>query len=189
MLGVLGIVLSHRTGFPAAWDARVSNVQRLLIPALLGIAIGVVQSALDTQFHWTTLFAQDAGVAFNAPWPASPLFYTAGAIVVEVFYRLLPVPLLLWLISNVVLRGRAQTQIFWILAVLSSLLEPADQDLRELGHGASLTLVAPAFVIDLVLNLAQVVMFRRYGFVAAIATRVVFYVVWHVVYGNFICAC
>src|SRR6266568_2998513 len=46
VLGVLGIVLSHRTGFPAAWDARVSNVQRLLIPALLGIAIGVVQSAL-----------------------------------------------------------------------------------------------------------------------------------------------
>ena len=63
------------------------------------------------------------------------------------------------------------------------------EDLRELGNGASMTSVMAAFVPDLLLNLAQVVMFRRFGFVAAIATRVVFYLVWHVAYGNFVCGC
>jgi transcriptional regulator with XRE-family HTH domain len=38
-------------------------------------------------------------------------------------------------------------------------------------------------------NLAQAVMFRRYGFLAAIVTGVAMYLVWHVAYGNFICQC
>jgi hypothetical protein len=189
ILGSIGIVLAHRTGFPRAWDESVSVSRRLGVPALLGIAIGLLESALDMVTHWSTVMSYGAGGAFHAPWPGSPLFYTSGAVEVEVLYRLLTVPLLLWLISNLALRGRFQNQIFWILAVLSSLLEPMDQDLRELGNGAPPSAVAAAFVPDLLLNLAQVVMFRRYGFVAAIATRVVFYMVWHVAYGNFVCGC
>ena len=73
--------------------------------------------------------------------------------------------------------------------MLSSLIEPADQDLRVLDRGASWPMVASTFVPDLLLNLAQVVIFRRYGFLAAITTRVAFYMVWHVAYGNFLCAC
>ena len=34
------------------------------------------------------------------------------------------IPLLLWLISTVLLRNRAQTPVFWALALLSSALEP-----------------------------------------------------------------
>ena len=189
VLGFVGIVLSHRTGFPAAWDHEVTTRQRWLTPAVIGVALGCLQSGLDTVFHWTAFYTQIVGQAYNAPLPGSPLFYTSGAIVVEVFYRLLPVPLLLWLVSNVLLRGRGQSQIFWILAVLSSLIEPADQDLRVLDRGASWPMVASTFVPDLLLNLAQVVIFRKYGFLAAITTRVAFYMVWHVAYGNFICAC
>src|SRR5437016_11323701 len=55
VLGFLGIVLSHRTGFPAAWDANISNVQRLLVPAALGVATGALQSASDAVFGWTAL--------------------------------------------------------------------------------------------------------------------------------------
>ena len=72
---------------------------------------------------------------------------------------------------------------------LSSLLEPVSQDLPVLSKGVSLALVGSAFVPDLLLNLAQVIMFRKYGFVASIVTRIAFYLVWHVGYGNFICAC
>ena len=117
------------------------------------------------------------------------LFYPGGAILVEVVYRLLPVPLLLWLISNLLLRGRAQTGVFWVLALLSALIEPATQDLDAFKFGGSVVLVASAFVPDYLLNLAQVVMFRRYGFLAAIFTRVCFYLIWHVAYGNFVCRC
>ena len=188
-LGAIGIVFSQRTGFPSAWDERISNLQRIGIPALLGIVIGGFESALDATTHWTAFMSQGAGGAFHAPWPGSPLFYVSGAIEVEVLYRLLPVPLLLWLISSVTFRGQWQNQIFWILAAVSSLLEPADQDLRELARGAPWDKVAAGFTPDLILNLAQVVMFRKYGFLAAIATRACFYLVWHVAYGNFACGC
>ena len=131
LLGLVGIWLSHRTGFPAAWDARITGVQRVVIPALLGVALGVIQAGLDAVFHWTAFSVQAGGLpSFNAPFPGSVLFYPGGAILVEVVYRLLPVPLLLWLISNVLLRGRAQPYVFWILAVLTSLIEPASQDLE-----------------------------------------------------------
>jgi hypothetical protein len=188
--GLIGIWFSHRTGFPAAWDGRISNRQRLVVPGVLGVGLGLLESGLDVVFHWTQFFAQFSGLAaFNAPWPGSLLFYSGGAILVEVFYRLLPVPLLLWLVSNVLLRGRGQIQVFWVLALLSSLIEPATQDLDGFKFGASLLLVASGFVPDFLLNLAQVVMFRNYGFVASIVTRVGMYLVWHVAYGNFVCAC
>ena len=104
-------------------------------------------------------------------------------------YRLLLVPLLLWLISNVLLRGRGHTQVFWGRAVLSSLVEPSMQDLDALRFGASALLVGSEFLSDFLLNLAQVVLFFKYGFVASIATRVGAYLVWHVAYGNLICRC
>src|SRR5436190_14725254 len=38
--GLVGIWFSHRTGFPAAWDSRVSNRRRLFYPILWGIGFG-----------------------------------------------------------------------------------------------------------------------------------------------------
>ena len=190
LAGLAGIGLSHRTGFPAAWDARVSNRQPFVIPALLGIAIGLLESGLDLVFHWTQFFAQYSGLSsYNAPWPGSVLFYPGGAILVEVLFRLLTVPLLLWLGSNLLLRGRAQAEIFWVLALLSSIVEPVMQDLDGLRFGASLLFIASQFVPDFLFNLAQVVMFRNYGFLASIVSRIAMYLVWHVAYGNFICRC
>src|SRR6266513_4988224 len=130
--GLVGIWFSHRTGFPAAWDSRVSNRHRVFYPILWGIGLGVALVAHDLVFHWTAAYKEIIGApSFNAlaPFPGALLFYSAGAIIVEVFYRLLPIPLLLWLISNVALRGRGQDRAFAVLAVLTSLIEPVTQDL------------------------------------------------------------
>ena len=92
--------------------------------------------------------------------------------------------LILWLISSLALRGRWQVQTFWALALLLSLVEPLSQDLSlgQFGTGV----MAAVFVQDYALNLSQAALFRRYGFLSAIALRVVFYLVWHVAYGNFL---
>src|SRR3712207_5943062 len=34
-LGLVGVWCAARTGFPAAWDGRITNRQRLLIPVLI----------------------------------------------------------------------------------------------------------------------------------------------------------
>jgi hypothetical protein len=124
---------------------------------------------------------------FHTLFPGSLLLYPGGAIIVEVIYRLLPVPLLLWLVSSLILRGRGQAQTFWILAALTSLLEPASQDLSYIPYG--IVPVAASFIPEYAFNFVQASYFRRCGVVAAIVVRWGNYLVWHIVYGNFICNC
>ena len=191
LLGLIGIWLADLTGFPAAWSADISNRRRLVLPLAIGASLGLVEIGNDLVFHWTQLFASTHELtAFNAPWPGSPLFYTGGAVIVEVLYRLLPIPLVLWLVSTLVLRGRARSEVFWALAVLTSLIEPSTQALPELGAaGVSAAAVAVSFAIGFGENMTQAVFFRQYGVVAAILVRVGMYMVWHVAYGNFVCRC
>ena len=188
VVGLAGVWLSHRTGFPAAWDPAVPLRWRIGYPSLIGIALGIFLAVADSLVHWTTTFAETSGLpSFNAPFPGSLLFYPGGAIIVEVVYRLLPIPLLMWL-TGFALRGRGREMIFWILAVLTSVIEPASQDLPSLRAGTELA-VALNFAPDYLLNFVQAVFFRRSGFLSAIIVRVAFYLVWHVAYGNFICRC
>ncbi len=116
------------------------------------------------------------------------LFYAGGAIIVEVVYCLLPIPLLLWLVSTVLLRGRAQDGVFWVLALLTSAIEPLTQELGLLDEGRP-GLFAVHFTMGYALNLVQAAVFRRYGFLAAITLRWATYLVWHIIYGNLICGC
>lgn len=186
--GLVGLFFASRTGFPAAWDERISNRQRLLLPLGVGMGFGLLTTAVALATNHVEIFKALMGIpAFNAPFPGSLLFYSGGAILVEVLYRLLPIPLLLWLISNVALRGRWQNEVFWGLAILSSAMEPTSQDLMSLPLGVPLFL--SLYVPDYAFNLTQALFFRKYGFLAALFVRLGDYLIWHIIYGNLICNC
>jgi len=189
VLGTIGIVLADRTGFPSGWDSSIALRERVWLPIVIGIAFGVASAILDRFTGLTALFtSMNPGQPFNVPFPGSIAFYAGGAIVVEVLYRLLPIPLLLWLISSLLLRGRGQTQVFWLLAIVLSLVEPATQELAVIRAGTEIA-VAMTVIHVYLFNLAQAITFRRAGFLASIIMRVSQYMIWHVAYGNFICAC
>jgi hypothetical protein len=101
--------------------------------------------------------------------PSMLLIFTAAAVYVEPIYRLLPIPLLLWLVSALALRGRAHGPVFWGLALLFSLFEPLDQ--ARVVTGIPFGWLAFTVAQSFGLNLAQAAFFRRYGFVASIAVR------------------
>lgn len=180
-LGLVGALVATRTGFPDAWDARVSNRQRLLYPVVIGLGFGVVHVAVDLIAPYASAVAAFNGVAqqYTGFVPMFLIFSTAS-IFVEIIYRLFPIPMMMALTSNIILRRRGQKEIFWILAVLTSLLEPFGQLMY--------TSVVPGVVLALVmanlfaLNMTQAVFFRRAGFLAAILVRVAFYLVWHALY-------
>src|SRR5512134_2182380 len=46
-MGLIGVWLSMRTGFPDAWNARISNTQRLTIPIIAGLLLGSLFLATD----------------------------------------------------------------------------------------------------------------------------------------------
>jgi|SRR5215469_10292852 len=182
-IGFLGVFLADRTCFPSAWGGDLSAWRRFLTPTLWGLALGGLAIATDAVTGWTELVAAQMHLpSIHINWPASLLIYPGGAIIVEVIYRILLIPLLLWLVSSLILRGRSQEGVFWILAVLTSLLEPLSQDLNAVLHGPQQFTFAIVFAEDFALNFVQASIFRKYGFLSAIWVRVVFYLLWHVLW-------
>ncbi|MEZ4865975.1 MAG: hypothetical protein R3C14_31965 [Caldilineaceae bacterium] len=181
LLSAIGLWLAARTGFPAAWDARLTNRQRLWWPILIGLAYGVLEVAFDLATGYSAYeSAQHGGMRANIDFPASVLIYPGGAIIVEIAYRTLLIPLLLWLISTLALRGRGQEPTFWTLAVLTSLIEPLTQDMDAWPLG--IVMFAAVIARGFGLNFIQVTLFRKNGWLAAILMRVAFYIVWHMLY-------
>ncbi len=115
--------------------------------------------------------------ATDIAFPASIFVYSAGAIFLEVVFRLFTIPLLLGM-SYLLIRGaKAREAAFWSLALLTSLIEPLGQ--------ISGTQILPPLALGFVLvqqfgtNIIQAAFFRKYGFVAAILVRVAFYIPFH----------
>jgi hypothetical protein len=82
--------------------------------------------------------------------------------------------------ANVILRNRGHAPVFWVLAILTSLLEPTGQMSMAAGNlGVMLVVGAAMFA----LNLFEVLLLWRYGFLAPLVFRVAFYFVWHIVGG------
>ena len=186
LAGLAAIWCMHRTGFPAAWDARIPATRRLLLPTLVGVASGfptivVVGRVLATLEALT-------GQALNVAFPGSLLVYSAASIHQELRFLLFPLPLLLWLISNVFLRGRGQMPTFWALAILSAAAEPYLQSMAMLAIAPEVIgpgVVAMVFALGFAINFVAAAFFRRYGLLAAILVRLGNYIVAHIIYGNF----
>jgi hypothetical protein len=181
VVGLVGLWFARKTGFPDAWDARVTTRQRFLIPAILGVALSLPSVVIDLLTHYTTIQAAQHGLTHeNIDFPASVLIYPGGTIIVEVIYRLFLIPVLLWLVGKVLLRNHGIGPVFWSLAIATSLIEPLTQDL-DMGQ-FGMAMMVTVFMLDFGLNLTQAALFRKYGFLAAIVMRVAFYIVWHIVY-------
>jgi hypothetical protein len=120
-MGLAGIWLSRNTGFPKIWDENVTNRQRFLIPVVAGIIYGLltVMPLLFNQINRDAL-SDDIHVKF----PFSVLFYTYSAIFLETFLKRFLQTLVVFIISNIICRGKFQVAAFWIAAVLISLYEP-----------------------------------------------------------------
>ncbi len=180
LMGLIGLFLSRRTGFPDIWDARVSNRQRFLIPTIIGLVYGVI----------TVLHDLPKPSPVHLKLPLSIPFYTYGAILLEIMLRLFVIPILVWIISNLLFRGRWQTQVFWFAAVLAALYEPLPFIRGDLSTAlpiayASIILkwaTEPLFLA----NVASGWLFRKYGFLAPLVMRLSFYLVWHIIYGGLI---
>jgi len=179
VMGLLGVWLSTRTGFPDPLDPRISQLQRFGIPTLIGLAAGALFLVTDVVTAMSRLQVEHLNVpSTDIAFPASLFVYSAGVIYTEIIFRLFTIPVLLWLISNLLLWGRGQEATFWVLAILTSMIEPLTQT------GYRVLPVLPLLFVMLQsfgTNLAQAAMFRKYGFLASITLRLAFYLIYHYV--------
>jgi len=180
VLGLAGVLIAGPTGFPDPLRAG-SRWKVVLWPLVFGVLLGALAILTDHVTGWTGIVAAEMNIdTIHIDFPASLFTYPGGAIIVNILYRIFPIPLLLWLISTVLLHGRAQGKVFWVLAVLLSLVEPMG-DLGLAKHGVGM--MVAVFSQDYALNLLEAHFFRKLGFLAPILLRVFFYLIWHVLWG------
>ena len=116
-LGFLGLKLSKKLGYAELWDPRISNKQRLLIPALVGISLGLFIILVDLivgRFHTLGPFP-------HPPFPTSIVVSAAAGIGEELLFRLFFISFWVWLVCHVILKKKWQSQIFWIVTMMSAL--------------------------------------------------------------------
>jgi len=193
-IGLVGVWLADRTGFMPALDPRVSNRQRYITPLLIGGGIGTLASLIDVITKGTEFLAENMGVpSFNTDFPSSLFVYTSGTVIIEAIFRLFPFPVLLWLISYVLLKKRWQEQIFWVLVILLSFLEPLGQlsgqmtpKVMENFGQFFLALFLPMLATNYPMGIVQAYLFRKSGFLASFMVRLGYYIIWHIAYGSVI---
>lgn len=190
LAGLAIIWCMHRSSFPAAWDERISARRRLLLPLMIGAAFGALAIGIELYSRSLQSLQAQTGQKITISFPQSLLVYTSLSPVLELYYLLLPVSLLLWLISGVALRGRGQTATFWVLAVLAATIELAEQAPAVVASataaGVSIDVLGIALYVvhNFGFNLSAAALFRRYGLLAPILVRVGNYLVWHILFGH-----
>jgi hypothetical protein len=185
-LGFWGRHMSLKLGFPDLLDPAVSHRQRFIFPALIGIGVGVVFVVLD---GWLGSH-HSAGPLPHPPFPTSLLASVVAGIGEELVFRLFFISFWVWLLSHVLLKQRAQTTIFWIIAAVSALAFAGahlPSVLMMVGvdsiTGLPSPLVVEIFLLNGTLSLAAAYYFNRAGFLAAAGIHFWTDVVWHVVWG------
>jgi hypothetical protein len=179
VLGAIGVFLSTRTGFPDPVSGEISPWRRFGLPVAIGLIGGVIFLLTDIATGLSRTTAEEYDLpSSDIGFPASLFVYSAASVYVEIVFRLLPIPLFMLIISNLILRGRGATPVFWILAVLTSMIEPLSQTSSQvLAPLPWAVVLTESFAV----NLAQAAVFRRFGFLASILVRVAFYAIYHMI--------
>jgi len=138
-----------------------------MIATLFGIEAVIAESA--------NLFRMPADM--NVPPPWSLLFYPVIAYVAEVVFHLVPLVLLLVVLSTLF---KNRSALIWLCILLVSLVEPGYQVLGKPFSWAGAYVALHVFAI----NFLQLYLFRRYDFMTMYAFRVIYYLYWHIIWGQ-----
>lgn len=178
LLGIPFLFFQDHIKIPNFLEASISYKKRFLNPLLLGALFGI----LDVLIIKVVLHPEPytALPPFLQPFPYSLFLYFSGAFEIEIFYRLIPITVIL-LIGKWAFKGKYYNTISWSAIVLTSLREP----LEQLPDGA-LWFISYAFVSGFLMNFIQGVYFKNAGFLASLSVRLGHYLFWHILLGIYV---
>jgi hypothetical protein len=178
LAGVPFLFFQTKAKLPNFWQSEVSNSNRFLLPVAIGIVFGI----LDLLVFKVILHPQPYRELppFTQPFPYSMFLYFSGAFEVEVFYRLIPLTLIL-LIGNWYKKGKYYMVFFWAGAILTAIPEP----LEQLPDGG-IALLVYSLLTGFFMNFLQAIWYRKAGFLASLSVRLGHYLIWHILLGIYI---
>lgn len=185
-LGYLGLRLSQKLNYPDLWDEKIALKDRLVIPTIIGMIIGLFFIAADSIFANFHSF----GALPHPPFPTSIFASLTAGIGEEIIFRLFFISFWVWLISKVLLKSRSQNLIFWLVAIFSAVAFAAGHipSVAMLYGMKSITAIPTAlfveiFLLNSVVSIAAAYYFKRVGFLGAVSLHFWCDVVWHVIWG------
>lgn len=152
--------------------------QEISTPACIGIVFGlldlfVIEYILPHDRH-TSL------PPYTQPFPYSIFLYFSGALEIELFYRLIPIALVLFLFRKIK-DGKYMHHAFLVIAVLTSIREP----LEQMPAGPAWFIVY-SLATGFGMNYLQAYYFKSQSFISSLSIRLGHYLIWHILNGLFI---
>ncbi|MEZ4935278.1 MAG: hypothetical protein R2788_24480 [Saprospiraceae bacterium] len=148
---------------------------------------GWIDEVLIAVLLATLIIMVDCAVVFpkntNVLPPISLLFYPVMGLVADIIFHLLPLSLLLFVLTFLFPKTN-HDRIVWISIVIVSFIEPVYQVLffptNLYPHLVMTYLGVHIFVI----SFYQLVIFKRADFISMYAFRLVYYLLWHIIWGH-----
>ena len=162
--------LLNRKWFPIYRKVGLGTVQRYIFLLLVFVAVAI---SVDLAI----VFPADMNVLF----PESLLFYPAIAFLVELLFHVVPLAVLMIVLYRFFKAGRLLKPV-WIAIGIVALLEPSYQVFMD-DYPTWATFVVWANLC--LFNWVQLAAFKRHGFVFMYSLRLIYYLLWHVIWGEF----
>jgi hypothetical protein len=153
---------------------KAGNHKGFLVAAGLAALLGLGIILVDLK----AVFPEDV----NRPFPDSLFFYPIFGYVVEVVFHLLPLALLL--LGLAWFKDMSFEKVILPCILFVALLEPVFQTVLGFSQPQPTWVTGYVFVHIFLINLFQLLIFKRYDFVSMYSFRLVYYAIWHIVWGH-----
>lgn len=150
------------------------NYKGILLSIGLAVPFAAVMILVDRKVPFP--------VDMNVPFPDSLVFYPAIGYVVEIVFHVLPF-CLIYFILGLLLSGSSSIGIVWVSVLIVALIEPIFQVVLTSGQNSVWAVAYVGFHLFLI-NIVQLLLFRRYDFVTMFSFRFSYYVLWHILWGH-----
>jgi hypothetical protein len=176
IVGVLGVFLAPKAGFPEIGSSKITVVQRVVIPSVLGLGVGVISIFIDTILH--------LDYAIEIDLPTSLIAYPLDGILEEIQLRLLLTTFLVWLLSTMILKGKFQEHVFWAIAGIVAVAYTWWQIVvyTQFAGAVDTDTVVRFVVLTGAYFLVAAFVYRRFGFLAVVVMRLAQYLLWHILW-------
>jgi hypothetical protein len=172
------LMLQSYVGIPNLFQRNISIKKRLLQPILIGAAFGILDILVIKIIQHPQPYTELP--PFLQPFPYSIFLYFSGALEIEVFYRLIPITLML-LIGKKVSNGYYFNYFLWFAIITTSLREPIEQ----LPSGEN-WYIAYALLSGFLMNYLQGIYYKNAGFISSLTLRLGHYLFWHILLGFYV---
>lgn len=177
-VGIPFLFFQSKASLPNFLEVGISNKQRLLKPILIGSVFGLLDIIVIKLLLHPEPYTELP--PFLQPFPYSIFLYFSGALEIEVYYRLIPLTVIL-LLGKWILNGKYFNIFLWTGIILTSLREPLEQ-----FPNGELWYISYVLFTGFLMNFLQAMYFKNAGFLASITLRLGHYLFWHIFLGIYV---